>query len=186
MSVDLIKKQVYNLNAEQKLLGIMVLNNETVAQITQTISSDDFSIIAHREIFNLIVTLINNKQRCSKSVITAILKQNKILANIGGIEYLSNLLNVLPTSKNATYYAQIIKIQSLSYKLLDLAHEFGNNQTIPPAIAEILSKITNEISIKTPPIETTNFYLKVTNLVKVIFSYLEQCSDNQLVVSKVS
>lgn len=99
----------YNLEAEQSLLGAMLLSLEATSEIIEKIKAEDFYREAHRLIFNAISKLFLNGEPADPITVAAELQQSGQLEKAGGKEYLLNLVNIVPTAANAPYYAEILQ-----------------------------------------------------------------------------
>ena len=91
----------HSLEAEQSLLGSMMLSEDAVDAALEEVKSDDFYQSSHRFIFSALVELYNSQKPCDIVTLVEELKKQEHLTEAGGASYLAQLLNVVPTSKNA-------------------------------------------------------------------------------------
>ena len=110
-----------NLEAEQAVLGAILLDSDALITVTERISADDFYRTAHQHIFNAMLELAHENEPVDLITLTARLADKKQLEDIGGVSYLSQLANAVPTAANVDYYAQIVEDKSLLRRLIRTA-----------------------------------------------------------------
>ena len=94
-----------NIEAEQAVLGAMLIDKEAIAKATEVLSADDFYREAHRVIFSAMLELYNKNEAVDMVTVTEILKRDNKLEDIGGIAYITSLANVVLTAANVKYHA---------------------------------------------------------------------------------
>ena len=92
-----------NIEAEQAVLGAMLIDKEAIAKATEVLSADDFYREAHRVIFSAMLELYNKNEAVDMVTVTEILKRDNKLEDIGGIAYITSLANVVLTAANVKY-----------------------------------------------------------------------------------
>ena len=175
----------YNMEAEQSLLGAMMLSSNAIAQGLEIVQPEDFYQISHQHIFQALVELFNNEKPCDPVTLQEELRSKEKLAEIGGAAYISQLLNAVPTSANAEYYAQIVKEKSLLRRLITLSGELSDNAYDPQAEAEILLDTAEQKILQLSQFKVRRPYLKVPDLVTETFKYLEKLFENKQSVTGV-
>lgn len=114
-----------NIEAEQSVLGAMMLDKEAIAKASEILTSEDFYREAHRVIFNAMLELYNKNEAVDMVTITDILRRNNKLEDIGGIAYITALANVVPTAANVKYHADIIAEKSVLRQLVCVSTEIA-------------------------------------------------------------
>lgn len=112
-----------NLEAEQAVLGAILLENEALHQVIEAIDGSDFYREAHRKIFTSMIDLYNKNEPSDLITLTDILTQKKQLEEVGGPAYLSSLVDNIPTAANVLYYAKIVREKSILRKTINAATE---------------------------------------------------------------
>jgi replicative DNA helicase len=107
-----------NVEAEQSVLGSMILDKEAIVNAMEIIRSEDFYKEAHKEIFERILELYNRDEPVDLVTLSEELKQRQTLEAIGGISYLASLSAAVPTTTNVKYYAKIVEEKSILRKLI--------------------------------------------------------------------
>lgn len=123
IEVSLHKVPPQNLDAEQSVLGGIMLDNQALNSALEILDADDFYSEAHRKIFSAIIELYNKSEPCDIITLSNILKNRTQLDQAGGISYLSALSDSVPSAANISHYAKIVKEKSILRKLIGTATE---------------------------------------------------------------
>jgi replicative DNA helicase len=115
-----------NIEAEQSVLGAMLLDKEALSNVAEIISSQDFYRDDHKEIFEAIMDLYERAEPIDLITVSEQLKARGSLEGIGGLEYLTNLANAVPTTANAKHYAKIVEEKSILRRLIRVSSEIVN------------------------------------------------------------
>lgn len=118
MSIPLDRVPPQNLEAEQSVLGSMLLAKEAIDEVTDLLSAQDFYRDSHRYIFEAILSLYAKQEPVDLITLAEELKSQGLLEKVGGASYLALLASMVPTAANARYYAQIVAEKSLLRSLI--------------------------------------------------------------------
>ncbi|KKM12814.1 DNA helicase [Clostridiales bacterium PH28_bin88] len=110
-----------NLEAEQAVLGSMMLDREAVFTVMEFLRPEDFYRDAHRAIYQAILFLAEKGEPVDLLTVTDTLRGRGELDKAGGATYVASLANVVPTAANAAYYARIVSEKSLLRSLIHAA-----------------------------------------------------------------
>ncbi len=116
-----------SLEAEQSVLGAMLLDKEAISTATEVINGEDFYREAHKEIYEAIIEIFNKNEPVDLITITEKLKQRNTIEAIGGVTYLVNLQNVVPSTRNVKHYAEIIHEKSILRRLIKSSNEVSSS-----------------------------------------------------------
>ena len=108
-----------NLEAEQSVLGSMMLSSDAMADVIEAVRGDDFYKPAHETIFDVAVKLYNAGDPVDALTVSAELQRSGALARIGGAEYLHTLIAMVPSAASAGYYARLVREQAILRKLVE-------------------------------------------------------------------
>jgi replicative DNA helicase len=114
-----------DLETEKALLGSLLLVPDAFYDIANIVNKNDFYSEKHKIIFETIHDLINKKEPIDLLTVSAKLREKKELEQIGGTDYLSNLLGLVGSASNIAYYANIIKKKSVLRKLIVAGGHIG-------------------------------------------------------------
>jgi len=115
-----------NIEAEQSVLGSMLLDKEVIPVVTEILKSEDFYRADHKEIFEAIMDLFDAGEPIDLITVSEQLKLRGTIDNIGGLEYLTNIASAVPTTANAKHYAKIVEEKSTLRKLIKASSEIVN------------------------------------------------------------
>jgi len=114
-----------NIEAEQALLGSILLDKDAIIKISDLIVASDFYQPSHEIIFEAMIDLFNKRQPIDLVTLTNELENKKQLKEIGGASYLASLANSVPTSAHIINYAKIVKEKSTLRSLINAASEIS-------------------------------------------------------------
>ena len=107
--------------AEQAVLGAILIDKDAIIAVSQIISSDHFYDERHKEIYDAMNSLYEERKPIDLLTISDALKKRKKYDKVGGSAYLSSLTNVVPTAANSEYYAGIIREKYVRRSLIQLS-----------------------------------------------------------------
>lgn len=115
-----------NIEAEQSVLGAMLIEKEAIPKVMEILRDTDFYREAHRVIFNAMLELYNKNEAVDMITVTEILKRDNKLEDVGGIAYVTSLANAVPTAANITYHASIIEEKSILRQLVSVSTQIAS------------------------------------------------------------
>lgn len=139
------KMMPQKIDAEQSVLGSMFLSKTALEKATESLNKDMFYLDSHKKIFEIIKELDDKKIPIDITTVTNELEQKKILNQVGGVAYLTEIVNIVPTAANVDQYIKIIEDKFLRRNLIEAGTEiadFGFTST------EDIGKILDEAEKK--------------------------------------
>ena len=112
-----------NIEAEQSVLGAMLLDSEAIAVAAEALKGEDFYRPDHAEIFEAIIDLFNKAEPVDIITVSEQLKARGTLDKVGGLEYIAYLADSVPTTANVKHYVSIVEEKSILRKLIRAATE---------------------------------------------------------------
>ena len=112
-----------NTEAEKSLIGSIFLDKEAFHKIVDTIRPETFYVRAHNLIYEHILKLHEKREPIDILTVSNSLNESKTLDEVGGVGYLTSLVNSVPTSAHIQTYAKIIERKKILRDLIDAAHE---------------------------------------------------------------
>lgn len=135
-----------NLEAEQAVLGAILLDGDALVTAMERINSDDFYRTAHQLIFEAMIEIAEANEPVDLVTLTARLQDKQQLEDVGGLSYLSELANAVPTAANIDYYAQIVEEKSMLRRLIRAATQIvSNGYTGGEEVGQLLSDAEQRI-----------------------------------------
>ena len=126
IDASLHKLPPQNLEAEQSVLGGILLDNPALNTVLEALTPADFYSDAHRKIFKAIIDLSERSEPCDLITLSNILKDQKRIDQVGGTAYLASLVDNVASAANISYYVKIIKEKSVLRRLIGSATEILN------------------------------------------------------------
>ncbi len=108
----------HSLEAEQSVLGALILDREAINTAAEVIRPDDFYKSGNREIYETILTLFNRNEPVDLITLSEELKNRGTLDGVGGMLYLADLSNIVATTANVKYYCNIVEEKSTLRRLI--------------------------------------------------------------------
>lgn len=136
-----------SMEAEQAILGGLLLNNNAWDDVAERIGEHDFYRKEHRQIFRVIGDLIEEEKPCDLVTVSQALDSLAQLDGIGGRHYLSELARNTPSAANITAYADIVRERSILRQLINVSHEVGESAFNPKGKKSLEILDTAEASI---------------------------------------
>ena len=116
------RKMPQNLEAEMMALGCAFFTHYALDKLCEELESEMFVLEANRRIFDAIYTLHQNKIPLDSSTVKNEIEKHISINAIGGIEYLSEVIDSVISSTNIDYYIDIIRDKALRRKLIDVTN----------------------------------------------------------------
>ncbi|CAM2847181.1 DNA helicase [Streptococcus agalactiae LMG 14747] len=121
-----LRVQPQDLVAEQSVLGSIFISPDKLITVREFIEADDFYKYAHKVIFRAMIALSDRYDAIDATTIRNILDSQGDLQNIGGLSYIVELVNSVPTSANAEYYAKIVAEKAMLRNIIKRLTETVN------------------------------------------------------------
>ena len=160
----------HNLQAEQSLLGAMLLSRDAIAAAVEVCGAGDFYKPAHGHIFEAITTLYAEGEPADPLTVSDVLQRAGLLEAIGGLPTLTSLQTDTPATGNAGRYAKIVEEHALLRRLIGVAG----------AISELGYSVPDDVSAAVDRAESLVFEIaerRVTDTVKPLRELLEESLD---------
>ena len=109
----------HNLDAEQSVLGSMMLSGNAVADVIEVVRAEDFYRPAHETIFACIYDIYTRGETPDSVIVANTLQKQGELTRIGGAAYLHTLVSSVPTASSGAYYATIVREQAVLRGLVE-------------------------------------------------------------------
>src|SRR5437762_1804651 len=128
-----------SLEAEESVLGAVMLDNTVVDRVVEMLRPEDFYRGAHRKLFRAMVELNGRSEPIDLITLSETLKARGELAEVGGAAYLAALTERVPTAANAVHYAKIVRERSILRGLIEASTEIASRgHQAPDNVDELL------------------------------------------------
>jgi len=115
----------YNIEAEESLLGSMLISRDAIVSVIEIVASEDFYRKSNQEVFNTIIELYIKGEPADPITVADQLNKKGLLDEVGGKTFIHSLISNIPLAANAQYYARIVRNHSILRKLIYAATEIA-------------------------------------------------------------
>ncbi len=146
LTIDPNRLPPQDIEAEQSVLGSLLIDKDAIVKIADIVAPKDFYRKAHEMIFESIVGLYAKSEPIDLLTVSSRLKEKKQFKEIGGMSYLTTLMNSVPTASNVIHYAKIVNQKRVLRDLIGASYEISSlawqeNKNIDEIIDEAEKKI---------------------------------------------
>ncbi len=175
-----------NTDAEQCLLGAVLLENEALSSAVELLRQDDFYYESHRIIYGCMIDLFNRNEPVDLITLSEVLKKKGKVDQVGGAAYLADLTEKIPTAANIEYYAKIIKEKSILRSLIKTATEIASKAMKGDDQVETLLDFSEKsiFSITEHQIKPSFYPLK--EIITTSFKQIEELFEKKELITGVS
>jgi len=168
-----------SIEAEQSVLGAILLDNDALHEAIELLTPDDLYRDAHRRVFQAMCELYNKSEPVDLITLSEFMKSRGELEAVGGVNYLSSLASFVPTSANIKYHSKIVRekalIRSLLYSVTDIAKNVYDNDLDTDELIDYAEKKIFDLSDK--KIKTSFYSMK--ELISDTFVTIERLYDKK-------
>ncbi len=118
MNEEYGKKLPFSLEAEQSVLGAVLIKPEVMDELVGIVSKEDFYLAEHREIFSIMQSMYLKSRRIDLVTLIDELVRDGVYDKAGGKEYISLIVEIVPTASNVKDYAKIVRDKSILRALI--------------------------------------------------------------------
>lgn len=139
-----------NIEAEQSVIGAMLLSKSAIVEAIESLAPESFYLDKHGKLFNAIKKLYDNGIPVDFTTLTNELKDQGLLSAVGGVEYITEIMEQTPIASNVSYYINIVEEKSVLRRLIDSAtdiaslgysNEYNLEETLDKAESKILEVV---------------------------------------------
>ena len=133
------KVMPHNIDAEKSVLGSMFLTKYALQKAMESLTPESFFMDANGKIFEVLCTLANQNIPLDMTTVTAELDKQKILKAVGDVNYLTEIINYVPTAANVDEYIKIVEEKAVLRKLIDVATDIaGEGYSSKASLSDVL------------------------------------------------
>jgi replicative DNA helicase len=149
---DSLRTMPQNVEAEQSVIGSMLIDKNAIAQAAEVLSSEDFYKDAHKTIFKAIRDLYNKDIPVDMITLVDYLKSNDMLEKAGGVTYIMEISTSVPSTANLSSYIKIVEDKSTLRRLIrgstEIIENSYNKQDDVESVIDLAEKNIFNISEK--------------------------------------
>ena len=166
----------HNVQAEQSLLGALMLENSTWELVADKVAEDDFYRQEHRLIFRAVALLADGDQPFDVVTLSEALAKRKLLDDIGGMDYLAEIDRNTASAANAVHYARIVRFNSVLRQLVKAGTEITDLafDTEGRSEAEILDAAETKVFRIAEQMTRGGGFQSIENLLKIAVDKIDE------------
>ncbi len=184
--VSLQKLPPQNVEAEQMVLGAVLIENDSLNKIVETITPDDFYKDIHRRIYTVMLGMFETGEAIDLVTLTDALRGKVGLESVGGASYLASLVSLVPTAANIKYHARIVREKSILRQLIhsstDIITQSYDETRSLAGIDELLDRAEESI-FRISQQKMRNAFVPVKDIVKSSFETIERLYERKEMVT---
>jgi len=175
----------HSIEAEESVLGAVLLDNEAINLAIERLHSSDFYKTSHRVIFESMTELAEAREPIDMITLTQKLKENNRLVESGGAENIARLASLVPSAASLVYYARIVKEMSIRRKIIHEASELASDAfEVTRNIEEFLDSSEQRI-LGVADFKTRASFYRVGEVVQDSIKLVETLADQKKLVTGV-
>ncbi|HKY89659.1 MAG TPA: replicative DNA helicase [Nevskiaceae bacterium] len=183
------KAPPYSIEAEQSVLGGLMLDNRAWNDVAEQLSEIDFYRADHRVIWRAISDLNNTAQPCDFVTISEYLRARNLVEDAGGISYLGSLANDTPSAANVMAYAEIVRERSVLRQLIGMGGDIAEMGYRPEGrdTATLLDAAEQQVfKLREQGAKARSDFVDMPEVLRQVFSRIETVRANPLGASGLS
>jgi len=168
-----------SIEAEMSVLGAMILDNEVISLVIPILNKLSFYKTAHQGLYQAIVDVYDKGQPVDLVVLREELKKRSLLEKVGGVEYLMELEEAVPTIGNVEYYANIVREKSIKRNLIEVAATIQKQSFEESTDTEQLLDASERAIFDITQKKFNTASARLNEILKETFSRIENLHDRQ-------
>lgn len=187
MEEAMIKKVMpHSPEAEQSVIGSMIIDAETITIVSEILISEDFYNSGYRVLYECMLELYEAGKPTDLITLQDKLREKNVPAEFSSVEYLSNIIAAVPTSANARYYAEIVKNKAILRKLIRTTEGIANECYIDKEEIDTLLETTEKQIFDVVQNRTTSDFTPIKEIAINSFKSIQAASKNKGSVTGLS
>ena len=173
-----VRKMPQNIDAEMAVLGAAFIDNELIIKLTDELTTEMFYKKEHQIIFNAIKKLYDNKISLDITTLSNELEKSHSLNEVGGAEYLGEIIDSVATTANVDYYIDIIKDKAVRRFLIETSNEISVNaydskDSLNDLLDDASKKMTEVVNNR-----KTGDFISIAEAIRKTQEHLEKLATN--------
>ena len=164
----------HSVEAEQSVLGSILLDKDAMISVSETLIPEDFYKEAHKVIYECMLKLYNSQSEIDLITLAEELRDQGYLDDIGGIPYITSLSTIVPTTSNIKYYVNIVKEKSIVRQLISAANDIINLSYDSSAKVEDVLENAEKKIFDIYQERTTNDFKQINQVLRDTYDMIEK------------
>ena len=168
----------HSLEAEQSVIGSMIMDREAIVVASELICGEDFYNKSYGVLFDSMVELNDQGQPVDLVTLQNRLKEKDVPPEISSLEFIRDLITAVPTSANIKYYTNIVAEKAMLRRLIRLMEEIANNCYAGKDSMEVIMEETEKKVFNLVQRRNTGDYVPIREVVMNAMDKIEKASHN--------
>jgi len=174
-----------SVDAEESVLGAILLDNTAIDRVTGVLQPDDFYRESHRKIYRAMQALADRSEPADLVTLGEVLRGRGELTDVGGAAYLAELAERVPTAANVAYYAKLVRDKAVLRNLITTATSIAERGYAGQEVKELLDRAEQEIFALSDR-EVRPAFVRLDGLLNSTFDTIERLFENKQAVTGVT
>ncbi|GMR05172.1 MAG: replicative DNA helicase [Thermodesulfobacteriota bacterium] len=185
---QVLKAPPHNLEAEQSVLGSILIEKDSINKVLEIFSEDgsDFYHEAHARLFMGMVSLFEKNTPIDVITVADLFKESDDLVSVGGVSYIGELAEATPTAANIVYYARIVRDKALLRKVIQAAGEItADGYGVVDSVDDFIDTAEQKIFKVAQDRAKKSFYA-LRDIIKDTFETIERLYEKKTSITGVA
>jgi replicative DNA helicase len=178
-SNDKIRIPPQFLEGERAILGGILLDNDALPKVIAVLSPGDFYREAHRVLFDTIIELFNRNEPVDWLTLTAVLKANGRLELVGGVPFLTELIDAVPSAANILHYTQVVKEKAILRQMISASNEISTRCYEEHSSIDDFLDEAEQIMFRIGESRIKSGFIHIQDLMKTSFETIENLYERK-------
>ncbi len=175
----------HNIEAEQAVLGAIFLEPQAIATASEVLLPEGFYRASHQRIYEVMLNLSEKGEPIDLVTVTTALSNQRVLDEVGGVSYLSDLANSVPTAANIEYYTKIVEEKSILRRLIKTATGIVTNGYSDEGDVESVLNDAEKNILEVAQSKDSGRFKNIKDVLIDVYDNIEQLHNNDEEVTGV-
>ncbi|CAN5275629.1 replicative DNA helicase [soil metagenome] len=169
----------HNIEAEQSVLGSLLIDRDAIIRVASYLKADDFYVSANATVYRAIQDLYNRREPTDFVTLSDEIERRGTLEDIGGVGYLSSLLSAVPTAVHVEYYGRIVERTATLRRLIDAGTSIVGIGYQDNVDTEDALDSAEQVLFQVSQHRTTKDFQSIHDVIDRFFDQLEYLQNNR-------
>jgi replicative DNA helicase len=180
-----LKVPPHHLEAERSVLGAILIDNEALLRVMEVLDPQDFYREAHRLIYERMLECFERSEPVDLVTLSNLLRAKGQLESVGGTDYLTLLVEQVPTAANASYYARIVREKAVLRRLMRKASDILRQCYEDPAdLEQFLDEVERSI-FEVAEDRSRKAFFTIQEIIRSSFETIEKLYERKSLITGV-
>lgn len=184
-SASMHRMPPHNIEAEQCVIGSILLRQGAIEKVADLLSPDDFYRPTHGTIFGVMLNLFQKSEPIDIITVSSSLKDARKLDEVGGPAYLAGLTDIVPVSANIVFYSRIVRDKSILRQLIQTSADIAGRCYEEQDDIEVLLDSVEQTVFDISSAKSAQAFAPMSEIIKKTFENVEKLSERKELITGV-